>query len=121
MRRVSLLVGAFSVATCACAAYLFWAASMPPSLLEGRSIGDRVRLRMPSYGCENPDDAAAVADLMRRKDVFGGVRTAIHLKCRHFNAGPIGVIKSSSASDGLVCIRPDAGNSCFWVARAWLH
>jgi hypothetical protein len=121
MRRISIFAGVSSLAAFACAAYLFAAARNPPLLLEGRSIGDHVSLRSPNYGCENLDDAATVAELVGKKDVFGGVRTAIHLRCRHFNAGPIGVIKSSSGSGGLVCVRPDSGNSCFWLARVWLH
>src|SRR6476661_867002 len=114
MHRIYLLPAAF-------AAYLLWPPPLPPPPGEGRSVGDHVSLRMPNYGCENPEDAARVADLIGKKDLFGGVRTAIHLKCRYFNAGPIGVIKSSSASNGLVCVRPDTGNSCFWLARAWLQ
>ena len=121
MHRIYLLPAAYSLALCIFAAYLLLPPPLPPPLGEGRSVGDHVSLRMPNYGCENPEDAARVADLIGKKDLFGGVRTAIHLKCRYFNAGPIGVIKSSSASNGLVCVRTDTGNSCFWLARAWLQ
>jgi hypothetical protein len=92
-----------------------------PPQHEGRSLGQRVWLKRPFYGCTDPEVAAKVTNLLSNNDFYGGIRTAIRGKCRHFNAGPFGVIKISSEPDGLVCIRPNSDGECFWLSDASLR
>jgi hypothetical protein len=87
----------------------------------GRSAGDRVRLKVPSYGCTNPKDAAKVTSFVVTKDLVGGIQTALRAKCRLFDAGPLGVIEGPVGPGAVYCLRPDSERECFWMSDVWLR
>jgi hypothetical protein len=95
------------------------AAARPP-LRPKRSRGDRALLKVSSYGCPDPEDAAKITALILNKEFVAGIQTALRAKCRLLNAGPMEVIMSSTRSGELYCVRPDSEDECLWVSDAWL-
>jgi hypothetical protein len=117
MRKSRVISSALIIAVAKLLASYLVVASAASSLVEGSSVGSRVWLKAPFYGCIKPADEAKVADLVDKGQFVAGMRTAIRAGCRHFNAGPIGVVNSSGAGRS-VCILPDGERECFWLPSA---
>ena len=87
---------------------------------EHHFIGERASLKVPFYGCTNPDDESRVVSLAEH-NFDAGIRTAIRAGCRYFDAGEVGIIKSSSGFNDHVCVRQGSTPDCYWLAATLLE
>jgi hypothetical protein len=87
---------------------------------EHHFIGERASLKVPFYGCTNPDDESRVVSLAEH-DFDAGIRRAIRAGCHYFNAGDVGIIKSSSGSNNHVCVRQGITSDCYWISATLLE
>jgi hypothetical protein len=96
-------------------------APLPPKFGEHHFIGEQASLKVPFYGCANRYDVGRVMQLVASNEFVAGIQTAIRAGCRHFNAGRVGVIKSSAERGSHVCVRQEGSPDCYWLSATLLE
>ena len=91
-----------------------------PKFIDHRAIGERAYLKVPFYGCANLDDESRILSIAEH-DFDAGIRTAIRAGCRYFEAGHVGIIKSSSGRGNHVCVRQNGYADCYWLSATLLE